>query len=67
VDRRHFRPTEVVSLLGDSSKARERLGWTATISFEELVRQMVWADLIDAQKYECIHSSGLPIISRADA
>ena len=39
IDRRYFRPTEVDFLLGDPSKARERLGWQHKISFAELVRE----------------------------
>jgi len=45
VDSRYFRPTEVDTLLGDPSKARRELGWQAKIGFEELVREMVAADL----------------------
>jgi GDPmannose 4,6-dehydratase len=44
IDPRYFRPTEVSSLLGNPSKARERLGWRHTIGFEQLVREMVQAD-----------------------
>ena len=64
VDPRYFRPTEVESLVGDATKARERLGWTPSISFPELVHEMVWADLVDAQKYDCIQTSGLPVVGR---
>lgn len=49
VDPRYFRPTEVETLLGDASKARERLGWVPDISFEELVKEMVVADFLEAQ------------------
>lgn len=45
VDPRYFRPTEVDLLLGDPTKAREKLGWTHTTPFRELVSQMVAADL----------------------
>jgi GDPmannose 4,6-dehydratase len=45
VDARYFRPTEVDLLLGDPTKAREKLGWQATIRFEDLVREMVRSDL----------------------
>jgi GDPmannose 4,6-dehydratase len=45
VDPRYFRPTEVEALLGDSGKARARLGWAPKIGFEELVREMVREDL----------------------
>ena len=44
VDPRYFRPTEVSSLLGNPSKARERLGWRHKIGFEQLVREMVQSD-----------------------
>jgi GDPmannose 4,6-dehydratase len=45
IDPRYFRPTEVDFLLGDASKARHRLGWKHTVSFPDLVREMVEADL----------------------
>jgi GDPmannose 4,6-dehydratase len=45
VDPRYFRPAEVDALLGDATKARETLGWTPRVGFEELVRIMVDADL----------------------
>jgi GDPmannose 4,6-dehydratase len=45
VDQRYFRPTEVDLLLGDASKAREKLGWTHTTSFKEMVAEMVNSDL----------------------
>jgi GDPmannose 4,6-dehydratase len=45
IDPRYFRPTEVESLCGDASKAHQRLGWRPTVSFAELVREMVQEDL----------------------
>jgi GDPmannose 4,6-dehydratase len=45
IDPRYFRPAEVDYLLGDASKAREKLGWQPTVCFQELVRIMVDADL----------------------
>jgi GDPmannose 4,6-dehydratase len=45
IDPRYFRPTEVDFLLGDGSKARDRLGWRPKVGFQELVRIMVDADL----------------------
>lgn len=45
VDPRYFRPTEVDLLLGDATKAKEKLGWTAKISVRDLAREMVQADL----------------------
>ena len=49
VDPRYFRPAEVETLLGDASKAREKLGWTPRISFEQLVQEMAEADLETAR------------------
>jgi GDPmannose 4,6-dehydratase len=45
VDPRYFRPTEVETLLGDASKAREKLGWSAKISFTDLIDEMVSEDM----------------------
>jgi len=45
VDPRYFRPTEVETLLGDASKAKEKLNWSAKITFEQLVKEMVDSDL----------------------
>ena len=45
VDPRYFRPTEVQQLIGDPSKARERLGWRHQVGFEDLVKEMVASDL----------------------
>jgi GDPmannose 4,6-dehydratase len=50
VDRRYFRPTEVDLLLGDPTKARERLGWQHKTTFVELVREMVKADLVEVER-----------------
>ncbi len=49
VDPAYFRPTEVESLIGDSLKAREKLGWKPKVSFTELVKMMVQADLKEAE------------------
>ncbi len=58
VDPRYFRPTEVETLLGDASKAREKLGWEARISFDSLVGEMVESDLAAARKYALIRNNG---------
>ncbi|MFN6204138.1 MAG: GDP-mannose 4,6-dehydratase [Acidobacteriota bacterium] len=50
IDPRYFRPAEVDLLIGDSGKAREKLGWSPLVSFPELVRMMVDADLEAARK-----------------
>ncbi len=51
IDERYFRPTEVEILLGDASKARKQLGWTHTVKFQDLIHEMVEAD-IEALKIE---------------
>ena len=58
VDARYFRPTEVESLLGDPTKAREKLGWTPKIAFNELVAEMVREDYKSAQRDELVKNHG---------
>lgn len=66
VDPRYFRPTEVESLLGDPTKAREKLGWVPTTSFEELVREMTQADFKSAQRDALVRSHGYPSFNYAE-
>jgi len=61
VDPRYFRPTEVQTLLGDATKARQKLGWKARTNFRELVREMVQSDLTAAERDKLIHESGYRI------
>jgi len=58
VDPRYFRPTEVETLLGDPSKAKQKLGWTPKISFAELVAEMVREDLKAAERDELVKKHG---------
>lgn len=58
VDPRYFRPTEVETLLGDSSKARKQLGWQPRTTFQELVKEMVREDLKSAERDELIKRHG---------
>ena len=58
IDPRYFRPTEVESLLGDSSKAKELLGWTPEISAQEMCSEMVRADLVEAKKVAFLEANG---------
>ncbi|MBT9538259.1 GDP-mannose 4,6-dehydratase [Thiobacillus sp.] len=58
VDARYFRPTEVETLLGDPSKAKNKLGWTPKISFAELVAEMVREDLKAAERDELVKKHG---------
>jgi GDPmannose 4,6-dehydratase len=50
IDPRYFRPTETDALLGDPSKARQKLGWTHKVTFEQLVREMVETDLDEMRR-----------------
>ncbi len=60
VDPRYFRPTEVDLLIGDPTKARQKLGWQHTTTFDELVREMVRSDL------QAIERHGVPVAETAD-
>lgn len=64
IDRRYFRPAEVDSLLGDSSKARTVLGWRPRASFEDLVSEMVASDLKLAERDKLVHSKGFKVMRR---
>lgn len=63
VDPRYFRPTEVETLLGDPSKAKEKLGWTPKITFDELVAEMVREDLKSAERDELVKKHGYSVLS----
>ena len=58
IDQCYFRPTEVETLLGDSTKAKNKLGWAPKITFTELVKEMVEADLKEAEKDYLCQSKG---------
>jgi GDPmannose 4,6-dehydratase len=61
VDPRYFRPTEVETLLGDATKAREKLGWTAEVGFPALVAEMVAADLEIAKRDALVAKEGFRV------
>jgi len=61
VDSRYFRPTEVDLLLGDSSKAREKLGWKPTYDLPALVKEMVAEDMEEAKKSKFLLSEGYTV------
>jgi GDPmannose 4,6-dehydratase len=61
VDPRYYRPTEVETLLGDAAKAKAKLGWEPTISFEDLVKEMVAEDLKLAKKDALCQKEGFPV------
>lgn len=61
VDPRYFRPTEVDLLLGDASKAREKLGWEPRVALSELVAMMVEADMASARAEEHLRNGGFTV------
>jgi len=58
VDPRYFRPTEVDTLLGDSSKAKTQIGWTPIITVQDMCKEMVSEDLLEAQRYAILKKHG---------
>ena len=61
IDKRYFRPTEVETLLGDSTKAKNKLNWYPKISFQELVREMMSKDMEEAKKDKLCKDQGFSI------
>ena len=64
VDPRYFRPAEVETLLGDASKAKERLGWEPKTSFHDLVAEMMREDLKDAERDDLCKREGFRVLNR---
>ena len=62
IDSRYYRPTEVSTLLGDSKKAKLKLGWEPKISLEELIKEMIEADKEEAQKESLLKQKGYKIV-----
>jgi len=58
-DPRYFRPTEVDDLLGDATKAKNKFGWKPQVTFKQLVRMMVDADLRLAEREKVLKDKGL--------
>jgi len=58
IDPRYFRPSEVETLLGDANKAQAKLGWKPSTSFDQLVKEMVKADLDASRKYALVRDNG---------
>jgi len=61
VDPRYFRPAEVETLLGDPSKAKEKLGWTPTTTLAEMISEMVAFDLDQAKRHSLLKDSGFEV------
>jgi len=58
IDPAYFRPTEVDLLIGDASKAREKLGWQPTCDLQQMIEEMIKADLEEARKDQHLQSGG---------
>jgi GDPmannose 4,6-dehydratase len=61
IDPRYFRPTEVETLLGDPTKAREKLGWVPEITAQEMCREMVLNDLSEAKQHALLKKHGYSV------
>ena len=66
IDPRYFRPTEVETLLGDPSKAKEKLGWQPEITLADMVKEMVAHDLEQAQKVALLNQHGYTVNLRSE-
>ena len=62
IDPRYFRPAEVETFLGDPTNAKEKLGWTPTTTLEELVAEMVAADVEEAKKEAYLKRKGFAVV-----
>jgi len=63
----YFRPSEVASLLGDPTKAREKLGWVPETPFEEMVREMIANDIKEAAREDTCRREGFEMPSSWEA
>ena len=61
VDPRYFRPAEVETLLGDPTKAKEKLGWVPEITLDELIEEMVAHDLDKAMQHATLKQAGFKV------
>ncbi len=61
IDPRYFRPTEVETLLGDPSKAKQKLGWAPEISVQQMCHEMVASDLKEAQRHALLKANGYQV------
>jgi GDPmannose 4,6-dehydratase len=61
IDPRYFRPTEVETLMGDPSKAKQKLGWVPEITLEQMIEEMAIADLSEAKKHSLLKKHGYDV------
>lgn len=66
VDPRYFRPTEVETLLGDPSKAKQKLGWTPEITVQEMCKEMVAHDLVQARQHALLKRHGYSVFNASE-
>ena len=64
IDPRYYRPTEVDALLGDPSKAKEKLGWEPKVAFKELIKEMMESDLEHAKKDALVKKHGYKVLDQ---
>ena len=61
IDPRYFRPTEVETLLGDPTKAKQKLGWVPEITVQEMCAEMVASDLDEAKRHALLQKHGFSV------
>ena len=61
IDPRYYRPTEVETLLGDPTKAKEKLGWVPEITLDQMIVEMVANDLDQAKRYALLNQHGYSV------
>ncbi len=61
IDKKFFRPAEVETLLGDPTKAKEKLGWTPEITAQEMCKEMISNDLQEAKKNILLRKNNFPV------
>jgi len=61
IDPRYFRPTEVETLLGDPTKAKQKLGWVPEITLDQMIEEMTAADLVEAKKHALLKKHGYDV------
>ena len=66
IDPRYFRPTEVETLLGDPTKAKEKLGWVPEITLDEMLTEMAATDLAEAKKHALLNKHGYSVKVRVE-
>ncbi len=65
-DPRYFRPTEVETLLGDPTKAKEKLGWVPEITLQEMCKEMMTHDLEQAKQHSLLKKHGYHVSLSAE-